>query len=75
MRVKHGIKNKKFFKLVEAKIVVIQEDQDGVLVFGQQHLKYYMKRALKRLLNLKPSTAILGSSHTIVHVILWLTDV
>ncbi len=56
------------------KIVVIQEDQDGVLVFSQQHLKYYMKRALKRLLNLKPSTAILGSSHTIVHVILWLTD-
>ncbi len=33
-----------------------------------------MKRALKRLLNLKPTTAILGSSHTIVHVILWLTD-
>ncbi len=38
------------------------------------HLKYYIKRALKHLLNLKPSTAILGSSHTIVHVILWLTD-
>ncbi len=38
------------------------------------HLKYYMERALKRLLNLKPSTAILGSSHFIVHVILWLTD-
>src|SRR6266702_2290318 len=40
----------------------------------QQHLKYYKKRALKRLLNLKPSIAILGSSHTIIHVILWLTD-
>ncbi len=39
------------------------------------HLKYYNERALKCLLNLKPSTAILGSSHTIVHVILWLTDV
>ncbi len=40
----------------------------------QLHLKYYNKRALKCLLNLKPSTAILGSSHTIVHVILGLTD-
>jgi len=40
----------------------------------QLHLKYYMKRALKRLLNLKPSTAILGLSHTILHVILVLTD-
>ncbi len=29
----------------------------------QRHLKYYTERALKRLLNLKPSTAILGSSH------------
>ncbi len=29
----------------------------------QRHLKYYKERALKRLLNLKPSTAILGSSH------------
>ncbi len=37
-------------------------------------LKYYNERALKCLLNLKPSTAILGSSHTIVHVILVLTD-
>ncbi len=37
--------------------------------------KYYNERALKRLLNLKPSTAILGSSHIIVHVILGLTDV
>ena len=40
----------------------------------QLHLKYYMKRALKCLSNLKPDTAILGSSHTIVHVILRLTD-
>ena len=38
------------------------------------HLKYYKKRALKRLLNLKPTIAILGSSHIIVHVILGLTD-
>jgi len=38
------------------------------------HLKYYMERALKRLLNLKPSTTLLGPSHIIVHVILWLTD-
>src|SRR6266702_626821 len=38
------------------------------------HLKYYTKRALKRLLNLKPTTAILGSSHPIIHVILLLTD-
>jgi len=38
------------------------------------HLKYYNERALKRLLNLKPSIAILGSSHTIVHVISSLTD-
>ena len=36
----------------------------------QLHLKYYRERALKRLLNLKPSIAILGLSHTIVHVIL-----
>jgi len=54
--------------------VAIQEDQDGVLVFQQLHFKYYNERALKRLLNLKPSIAILGSSHTIVHVILVLTD-
>ncbi len=47
----------------------------------QLHLKYYTERALKRLLNPKPSTTILGSSHTIlgsshaiVHVILGLTD-
>ncbi len=40
----------------------------------QLHLKYYTERALKHLLNLKPDTAILGSSHTIVHVILLLTD-
>ncbi len=45
------------------------------------HLKYYIERALKRLLNLKPSTTILGlshpilgSSHPILHVILELTD-
>ena len=38
------------------------------------HLKYYKKRALKRLSNLKPSTTLLGSSHIIVHVILRLTD-
>jgi len=41
----------------------------------QLHFKYYKERALKRLLNLKPSIAILGSSHTIIHVILGLTDV
>jgi len=40
----------------------------------QLHLKYYNERALKRLLNLKPSIAILGSSHPIVHVISVLTD-
>jgi len=40
----------------------------------QLHLKYYNERALKRLLNPKPSIAILGSSHTIVHVIPGLTD-
>ena len=61
--------------------VVIQEDQAGELGLLQLHLKYYNERALKRLLNLKPSiailglshdptTAILGLSHSIVHVIL-----
>ena len=40
----------------------------------QLHLKYYTERALKRLLNLRPTTAILGLSHPIVHVILSLTD-
>jgi len=54
--------------------VAIQEDQAGVLVFQRLRLKYYNERALKRLLNLKLSIAILGSSHTIVHVILVLTD-
>ena len=38
------------------------------------HLKYYNKRALKCLLNLKPTTHILVLSHRIVHVILVLTD-
>ncbi len=37
-------------------------------------LKYYTERALKHLLNMKPTTAILGLSHLIVHVILLLTD-
>jgi len=55
-------------------IVAIQEDQAGELGLYRLHLKYYNKRALKRLLNLKPSIAILGSSHIIVHVILVLTD-
>ncbi len=55
-------------------LVAIQEDQAGVLGLQQQHLKCYKKRALKRLLNRNPITAILGSSHTIVHVILGLTD-
>ena len=45
-------------------LVVIQEDQAGELGLRQLHLKYYNERALKRLLNLKPSIAILGSSHT-----------
>ncbi len=44
-------------------LVAIQEDQVGELGLRQLHLKYYSERALKRLLNLKPSTAILGSSH------------
>ena len=47
------------------------EEEDGgdsrrpswSLGLQQRHLKYYKKRALKRLLNLKPSIAILGSSH------------
>ncbi len=55
-------------------LVVIQEDQAGELGLLQRHLKYYKMRALKRLLNQNPTTAILGSSHTIVHVILVLTD-
>ncbi len=54
--------------------VAIQEDQAGVLVFDDYILNTTMKRALKHLLNLKPTTAILGSSHSIVHVILSLTD-
>jgi len=54
--------------------VAIQEDQAGVLGLRQLHLKYYKERALKRLLNRNPTIAILGSSHTIVHVILGLTD-
>ncbi len=54
--------------------MAIQEDQAGELGLQRLHLKYYSKRALKRLWNLKPTTAILGSSHTIVHVILGLTD-
>jgi len=54
--------------------VAIQEDQAGELGLQRLHLKYYNERALKCLLNLKPSTAILGLSHAIVHVILVLTD-
>ncbi len=54
--------------------VVIQEDQAGELGLRRLHLKYYSERALKHLLNLKPSITILGSSHTIVYVILVLTD-
>ncbi len=56
-------------------LVAIQEDQAGELGLQRLHLKYYNERALKRLLNLKLSITILGSSHTIVHVILVLTDV
>ncbi len=55
--------------------MAIQEDQAGELGLQRLHLKYYNERALKHLLNLKPSIAILGLSHTIVHVILVLTDV
>ncbi len=55
-------------------LVAIQEDQAGELGLLQRHLKYYKMRALKHLLNQNPTTAILGSSHTIVHVILVLTD-
>src|SRR6266571_9413694 len=59
---------------VKSRQVAIQEDQAGVLGLQRLHLKYYSERALKRLLNLKPTTAILGSSHPIIHVILPLTD-
>ena len=55
-------------------LVAIQEDQAGELGLLQRHLKYYKLRALKRLLNQNLTTAILGSSHIIVHVILMLTD-
>ncbi len=55
-------------------LVAIQEDQAGKLGLQQLHLKYYRKRALKRLLNPNPTIAILGLSHAIVHVILELTD-
>ena len=54
--------------------MAIQEDQAGELGLRRLHLKYYNERALKRLLNLKLSIAILGLSYTIVHVILSLTD-
>ncbi len=54
--------------------MAIQEDQAGELGLQQRRLKYYNKRALKRLLNQNPNTTILGSSHTILHVILMLTD-
>ncbi len=52
--------------------MAIQEDQAGELGLQRLHLMYYNERALKRLLNLKPTTAILVSSHTIIHVILGL---
>ncbi len=55
--------------------MAIQEDQAGELGLQWLHLKYYNERALKHLLNLKLSITILGLSHTIVHVILVLTDV
>jgi len=54
--------------------VAIQEDQARELGLLRLHLKYYNKRALKRLSNPNPSTTILGSSHIIVHVISKLTD-
>ncbi len=52
--------------------MVIQEDQAGELGLQQLCLKYYNERALKRLLNLDPTTLILVSSHHIIHVILGL---
>ena len=54
--------------------MAIQEDQAGELGLQRLHFKYTIERALKRLLNMKPTTAILGSSHPIIHVILSLTD-
>ncbi len=51
---------------------MIQEDQAGELGLQQLQFKYTNERALKRLLNPNPTTAILVSSHTIVHVILGL---
>ncbi len=35
-------------------LVAIQEDQAGVLGLRQLHLKYYTRRALKRLMNPEP---------------------
>ncbi len=35
----------------EGRLVAIQEDQAGVLGLQQLHLKYYKRRALKRLMN------------------------
>ncbi len=55
-------------------LVAIQEDQAGELGLQQLCLKYNKKRALKHLPNQNPNTTILGSSHTILHVILVLTD-
>ncbi len=39
---------------VKSRQVAIQEDQAGVLGLQRLHLKYYMKRALKRLMNPEP---------------------
>ncbi len=66
-----GEREREPLDLAEKRIgVAIQEDQAGELGLQRLHFKYYMKRALKRLLNLKPTTQILVSSHCIVHVIL-----
>ncbi len=35
-------------------LVAIQEDQAGVLGLHRLHLKYYKRRALKRLMNPEP---------------------
>jgi len=39
---------------VKRRLVAIQEDQAKELGLQRLHLKYYKKRALKRLLNRKP---------------------
>ena len=41
--------------------VVIQEDQDGDLGLRQSKLIYVMRPTLKRSLNMKPTTTVLGT--------------